>query len=98
MNNSNFLSRKHKYEILLNTDSSAKIAWQPYKRFQAVPEGAVAGVDATGQDRVFIGRYLAKDSGKFLPGAIEVPEAGYSFGPMTVFDDAGKEKRNLSKI
>ena len=77
----------------MNTDLSAKLAWKPYKRFQAVPEGAVAGVDSTGQDRVFIGRFLAKDSGKFLPGAIEVPEASYSFGPMTVFDDSGKRTK-----
>ena len=49
----------------------------------------MAGVDSAGQDKVFIGRFLAKNSGKFLPGAIEVPEASYSFGPMTVFDDSG---------
>jgi hypothetical protein len=42
--------RKHKYEILINTDHGAKLEWRSYNKFGGVPEGSVAGVDDTRSD------------------------------------------------
>ncbi len=47
-----FVYRKHKYEVLINTDLGAKLEWRSYNKFGGVPEGAVAGVDDTRFDPI----------------------------------------------
>eukprot|EP00096_Caligus_rogercresseyi_P015365 TRINITY_DN7813_c0_g1_i1.p1 TRINITY_DN7813_c0_g1~~TRINITY_DN7813_c0_g1_i1.p1 ORF type:complete len:439 (-),score=111.51 TRINITY_DN7813_c0_g1_i1:973-2289(-) len=80
--------RKKKYELLINIDMAARLEWRAYSRYSGVPEGSVAGLDASsGNDQIFIGRHLS--DGLYLPGVVDIPQGSYEFGILRVWDVKG---------
>ncbi|XP_040573204.1 protein unzipped [Lepeophtheirus salmonis] len=81
--------RKKKYELLINIDMAARLEWRAYNRYSGVPEGSVAGLDAsTGSNQIFIGRHLTTE-GLYLPGVVDIPQGSYEFGILRVWDVKG---------
>ncbi|QQP56025.1 Unzipped, partial [Caligus rogercresseyi] len=79
---------KKKYELLINIDMAARLEWRAYSRYSGVPEGSVAGLDASsGNDQIFIGRHLS--DGLYLPGVVDIPQGSYEFGILRVWDVKG---------
>ncbi|CAB4054892.1 unnamed protein product [Lepeophtheirus salmonis] len=67
----------------------ARLEWRAYNRYSGVPEGSVAGLDAsTGSNQIFIGRHLTTE-GLYLPGVVDIPQGSYEFGILRVWDVKG---------
>ena len=62
------LIKMTQYFVLTHVASASKLKWISYERFNAVPQGAVAGLE--GDDNVFLGRVL--DGGVMRTAFIEI--------------------------
>lgn len=94
--------RKHKFDLLVNPHSSARLEWRRYAKFGSVPEGAVAvggGDDFVGRrrGRPTGGRRSGGDGGgDTQPGSIGLDQRTSAFGDMTVFIDASASSSSSS--